>query len=60
MPTLNERLTRYYYAVGYYDGRERGYVSNDIEIPDEFKPYHDEGYWSGVSDYTEYDAPRDE
>lgn len=53
-----DRLCRYYYAVGYYDGRAHGSFSNILDLLDKFKPYYEEGYWAGVTDYTEYDAPK--
>lgn len=48
----------YYYAVGYYDGRAHGSYSNITEIPDEFIYYYEQGYWAGVTDFSEYDEPK--
>lgn len=51
-------LEKRMFAIGYYDGRAHGSYSNIMDIPEEFRHYYEEGYWSGVSDYSEYDAPK--
>ena len=58
MSDIDYKLIRYYYGVGYYDGRAHGSYSNITKVPDEFFEYYEEGYWQGVTDYSEQDAPK--
>lgn len=49
------RISIYWYARGYYDGRRAGVEGRPDNLTDEEEQSYSEGYERGVADFCEYD-----
>ena len=46
----------YWYARGYYDGREKGYRVSELHVPNQHQDVYNDGYDRGVSDHCEMES----